>query len=105
MTSFAWGRTSTAFAACTCTITPSEHNLKKIAGALFATCTRMLAVLLVERECRLRWRRFPDGFAERFHPHRDVHLLLRQLAHQGYLVEEIPHPHAGLAFFVCVFYC
>lgn len=53
------------------------------------------AVLLVERERRLRRRRLPDHRAQRLHPHGHVHLLLRQHAHQGHLVEEVPYAHAG----------
>ena len=64
-----------------------------------------MAVLLVERERWLRRRRVPDYRPQRLHPHGHVHVLLRQHAHQGHLVEEVPDAHAGsfvVAFCVCV---
>lgn len=65
----------------------------------------LVPVLLVERERRLRRRRVPYYRAERLHPHGHVHLLLRQHAHQGHLVEKVPDAHAGsfmFAFLSCV---
>lgn len=68
----------------------------------FVLSPRVLSmpVLLVERERWLRRRRVPDYRPQRLHPHGHVHLLLRQHAHQGHLVEEVPDAHAG-SFISC----
>ena len=59
----------------------------------FFLCAR--AGVLVHHQRVLRRRRLPNDCAQRIRPHRNVHLLLRKHAHQGYLVEEVPHPYAG----------
>ena len=60
----------------------------------FFLCAR--AGVLVHHQRVLRRRRLPNDCAQRIRPHRNVHLLLRKHAHQGYLVEEVPHGYSGV---------
>lgn len=55
------------------------------------------AVLLAKHQCGLWWGCLPDNRAQWLHSHRHVHVLLRQHAHQGHMVEKVPHTYAGVS--------